>query len=49
MSRMSTERMGKALAQLKTISQEDYAKVKGWQPSSSRYEASSSKLPTITA
>jgi hypothetical protein len=29
MSRMSRDRMKKALAQLKTISEEDHAKVKG--------------------
>jgi hypothetical protein len=39
MSRIPKERMEKGLEQLKTISEEDYAKVKALPPSSNRSEA----------
>jgi hypothetical protein len=47
MSRISKERMEKALEQLKTISEADYAKTS--PPSSSLCEACSTKRPTTMA
>ena len=49
MSRMPKERMDKALEQLKTISGEDFAKVKGLANIVRPLRAYCSKLPMITA
>ena len=49
MSVCRKERMDKALEQLKTISGEDFAKVKGPATSSGRSGAYCSRLPMITA